>query len=356
MLLVVDLDVEEVDGALAERERIPEPVAEGLGLEPPVNRGPVLAHQLLRGLQVLVRLRLVEEHERHPLPAAGDHAVRGRPEHRVAHDLHLLADDDEQLVAGEHGHVHPPAGARPPEQHLEAADVAVEEEHGDDGVVRVGLQPVHEVRARAGRVVGEPRVRAALLAHVPEEEPLAEPQHPRHGPEHAPGHLLAAQGVLVQEPHERRRPRGPELHPPLLLRLHRQVQPVAPVQHLTVGVHAVDAVTLGLELAGVVPVGVLQLLRRWQVEELQPGVPDAVQQGYRHAVAGHLEEAPGFERRPELAGLLHVTGVGKTLTSTVGKANSGAATSPVGRSSSLSTYRLGSAGRPAAATSCTICP
>ncbi|WVZ82283.1 hypothetical protein U9M48_029565 [Paspalum notatum var. saurae] len=169
--------LEEVDGALAERERVQEPVGEGLGLELPVHRRVVVAHQLLRGPQVPVRLRLVEDRQRHPLPAARHYAVRRRPERRVARDLHHLAHDHQQLVAAQHRHVHPPPAVAPlaPEQHLEAADVAVQEQHGDHGVVRVGLQPVHEVGARAGRVVGEPGARAAPLADVAQEELLAEP-------------------------------------------------------------------------------------------------------------------------------------------------------------------------------------
>uniref|UniRef100_A0A0A9B8D1 Uncharacterized protein n=1 Tax=Arundo donax TaxID=35708 RepID=A0A0A9B8D1_ARUDO len=220
ILGVVDPDLEEVDGAFTERERIPEAVAEGLGLELLVQRRPRLAHQRLGGDQVPVRLRLVEQHQRHPLPVARHHAVRRRPEHRVAQDLHLVADDHQQLVPAEHGHVDPPAVL----EHLEAADVAVEEEHGDDGVVGVGLQPVHEVRPRARRVVGEPRVRGHSLADLVDEELLLEPQRRRHGPEHALGHLLAPQGVLVQKLPERRRVAGPELQLPLFLRLHREVQ------------------------------------------------------------------------------------------------------------------------------------
>ncbi|TKW19943.2 hypothetical protein SEVIR_4G052701v4 [Setaria viridis] len=281
--LLVDPGVEEVDCRLAARERVPEPVAEGLDVEPPVLRRPALADELLGGLQVPVRLWLVEDHQRHPLPAARHHAVRRRPERRVAHDLHLVADDHQQLAAAEpHGHVHPPATVL---EHLEPADVAVQEERRDHGVVGVGLQPVHELRPRAGRVVGEARVRGHLVADAAAgEELLVEAQGPRHGPEHLLGNLLAPKRVLVEELPERRRVGGPETQPPLLLRLDMEVEPVAPVEDLLVGVHAVDAVAFVLELAAVGLVGVVQLLLRRQVEELQPSVVNAVEERLRDAM------------------------------------------------------------------------
>lgn len=104
-------------------------------------------------------------------------------------------------------------------------------------------------RARARRVVGEPRVRGGPVAAEPvDEDLLPEPQHPAHGSEHRPRHLLAALGgELVQQRPERRRVAGPELEPPLLRRLDLELEPVAPVEYLLVGVDAVDAVTLGLE-------------------------------------------------------------------------------------------------------------